>query len=178
MGFKSSAEHYGSIAIAIHWITAIAIASMLVTGTMAANSSDDIAKIGILRIHAIVGALVLALTLFRILWWWLADRKPRPPEGISRAQTLAAKWLHRGLYVLILAMASSGIATLVLSGANQLLFSGQTGPFPDLEGLVPRTVHGLLSRALIVIMAGHIGAALYHQFVRGDHLLSRMGLGR
>lgn len=178
MRLKSTAERYGAIAIAIHWITALAIFSMLISGTLAANSDDEIAKIGILRIHAIVGAVILTLTLFRIGWWWLADRQPLPPTGIPKAQTKAASWLHRGLYALILAMASSGIATLVLSGANHVIFGGLAGPLPDFEGLVPRTAHGLLSRVLMVFMAGHIGAALYHQFVRRDHLLARMGLGR
>jgi cytochrome b561 len=30
---------------------------------------------------------------------------------------------------------------------------------------------------LIALLAGHIGAALWHQFIRHDRLLARMGLG-
>lgn len=178
MELKSTPTRYGAVAIAVHWITALAILSMLISGTVAVNTADDLGKTGILRVHAIVGATILALTLFRIGWWWLADRKPRPVEGLPKVQSEASKWVHRAFYLLILAMASSGIATLVLSGANHVIFGGTVGPLPDFEGLVPRTVHGVISRVLLLALAGHIGAALYHQFIRHDHLLARMGIGR
>jgi cytochrome b561 len=39
-------------------------------------------------------------------------------------------------------------------------------------------VHGIVAKLLMLAIALHIGAALYHQFVRRDGLLSRMGFGR
>ncbi len=35
-----------------------------------------------------------------------------------------------------------------------------------------------MSKLLLALLAAHIGAALYHQFVRRDQLLARMGVGR
>jgi cytochrome b561 len=37
--------------------------------------------------------------------------------------------------------------------------------------------HGFMSRILLVLLVDHVGAALYHQFVRHDRLLGRMGVG-
>ena len=51
-------------------------------------------------------------------------------------------------------------------------------PLPDFSELIPRAAHGIMSRILLVLLAGHVGAALWHQVVRRDHLLARMGLGR
>jgi cytochrome b561 len=177
MALKSTTTRYGAVAIAIHWITALAILGMLVSGLVATNTVEDAAKTGILRIHTITGSAILALTLFRIVWWWLLDRKPADVVGMPKVQARASHWLHWTLYGVILVMASSGLATMVLSGANLIIFGGAAGALPDFEGLVPRTVHGLLSRVLIALLAGHIGAALYHQFISKDHLLARMGLG-
>ena len=177
MALKSTATRYGAVAITIHWVTALAIFGMLISGTVAANTADDAAETSILRVHAIIGVTILALTLARLMWWWLADKKPDDVAGMPAVQARASHWLHWTLYGVIIVMASSGLATLVLSGANQIIFGVATGPLPDFEGLVPRTVHGLLSRLLLALLAGHIGAALYHQFVRRDHLLARMGLG-
>lgn len=43
---------------------------------------------------------------------------------------------------------------------------------------MPRVAHGIMSRILLLLFVAHVGAALFHQFVRRDHLLARMGLGR
>lgn len=178
MPLKSTPSRYGAVAIAIHWLTAVAIIAMLVLGLVITRTADDSVRTGQLRIHAIVGVVILVLTLVRIVWWWFFDKKPADVPDMPHAQARASHWLHTTLYVVIIVMVSSGLATLVLSGANQIIFGAAAGPLPDFDGLVPRTVHGILSRVLIALLIGHIGAALYHQFGKRDHLLARMGLGR
>lgn len=178
MSLKSTPNRYGAVAITIHWLTAIAIIAMLVLGIVMTRTADDSVRTGQLRLHAIVGVTILVLTLLRIVWWWFFDKKPADVPDMPPVQAKASHWLHTALYLLILVMASSGLATLVLSGANQIIFGGAPGPLPDFDGLVPRTVHGVLSRVLIALLVGHIGAALYHQFGKRDHLLARMGIGR
>lgn len=177
MSLKSSPTRYGPVAIAIHWLTAIAIIAMLGTGLAAANSTNPQTEFSLLRGHAIMGSLVGLLTLFRIVWWLLFDRRPADAAGLSRGQALAAHVVHYGLYAVILVMVSSGIGTLVLTGANPQLFGAAPLPLPDFTLAPPFTVHGLLARLLIVLLIGHVGAALWHQFVRRDRLLARMGMG-
>ncbi|MEP7241985.1 MAG: cytochrome b/b6 domain-containing protein, partial [Devosia sp.] len=84
--------------------------------------------------------------------------------------------VHLSFYVLLILMASSGITTLILSGALPTILAG--GPVPDFSALIPRIAHGLMSRLLLLLFVVHVGAALYHQLIRRDHLLARMGLGR
>ena len=38
-------------------------------------------------------------------------------------------------------------------------------------------MHSLVALAIAVLLAAHIGAALYHQFVRKDGILTRMTSG-
>jgi len=178
MSLKSSPTRYGGVAIAIHWLTAIAILGMLASGLTAANSADEALRLTLLRGHAIMGSLIGILTLLRIVWWLFFDRRPADAAGLSRGQALASHVVHYGLYAIILVMVSSGIATVILSGAGAQLTGAAALPLPDFTLAPPFTVHGLLARVLIALLIGHIGAALWHQFIRRDRLLARMGLGR
>jgi len=47
----------------------------------------------------------------------------------------------------------------------------------DFSGHAARVAHGVLAKLLIALIAGHALAALYHQFIRKDGLLGRMGFG-
>ena len=175
MSLKSTPTRYGSVAITIHWVSAAAIIALLVSGTIMAGAVGE-AKRSILPIHATIGCLVLLLTLLRLAWWIWGDKRPQPVAGQPPMQQLAARIVHALLYAAIIVLGASGIATLALSGAVPALLSGAL--LPDFSGLLPRTTHGLVSKLMIALLALHIGAALFHQFIRRDRLLARMGLGR
>ncbi len=176
MALKSSATRYGSVPIAIHWTTAVLIVALFATGLLAAGQADPVAQLALVRVHVPLGIAVLLLTLLRIVWWWAIDRRPAPVAGQPALQQRAATAVHALLYVIVLALAASGIATLVLSGAMPAIIAGTT--LPPLEQLVPRLAHGVTSKLLLALLAAHVGAALWHQFVRHDRLLARMGVGR
>lgn len=174
MSLKSTPSRYGSIAILMHWTSALAVLLALGAGLVGANTADPLRQVGILRAHVLLGSLVLVLTLLRLLWWAVADRHPPLPADQPRWQQAAARAVHYATYAVILLLGSSGI-TMLLSGAIGDLLAGT--PIPDLSGLVPRIAHGLLGRLMLALLVAHIGAALYHQFVRRDHLFARMGIG-
>jgi cytochrome b561 len=173
MSIKSTATRYGSIAIALHWLSALAILMLFGTGLSAAAQADPAIEQMLVGIHVPIGLVVLLLTLARIGWWFF-DRRPAEPEG-GAVQKLAARLVHYALYAAILVLASSGIATLLLSGAVPALLAGT--PLPDFSDLLPRLVHGVASKLMLVLLAAHVGAALYHQLIRRDRLLARMGIG-
>lgn len=173
MPVKSTPTRYGSVAIAIHWSSALAIILTWMAGFSVANLS---ANPPVLVAHIILGTIVLLLTLLRIVWWVLADRHPAPPADDPAWQRVVANTVHVALYVLLILMASSGIVTLLLSGALPTILAG--GAVPDLSNLIPRIAHGIMSKLLLALFVIHVGAALYHQAIRRDHLLARMGVGR
>jgi len=174
MGLRSTATRYGAVAIAIHWVSALAVIALLISGTVMAGAVGE-AKRSILPIHATIGLLVLLLTLLRIVWWVWGDKRPGPVPNQPAMQRLAARIVHGLLYAGIIVLGASGIATLALSGAVPALLSG--APLPDFSGLLPRLTHGIVGKAMIALLVLHVGAALYHQFIRRDHLLGRMGIG-
>jgi cytochrome b561 len=175
MSLKSTPDKYGRVAVAIHWSSATAVILTWIAGFVVAEIAPPAQQAPILLAHIALGLIVFALTLLRIMWWAVADRHPGAPAGQPLWQVRTAQLVHLGLYVLLVLMASSGITTLILSGAVPVILSG--GPVPDFSALVPRIAHGLMSRILLALFVLHVGAALWHQVVKRDRLLARMGVG-
>lgn len=176
MRARSSPDRYGSVAISIHWITAAMIVLLFATGLAAAAQVDPAAKVALLRVHVPLGVSVLLLTLLRLAWWAVADRaRPPSPAGQPAWRKATARTVHLLLYAVVVATAASGIATVILSGALPAIYG--SAALPDLTTVLPRAAHGVLPRALLALLVLHIGAAIYHQFIRRDHIMARMGIG-
>ena len=173
MGLRSSTTRYGAIPASIHWLSALAVLLMLASGLVMDNADDLVPAI--LPFHVTLGLLVGVLTLFCIAWWVFFDTRPQPVAGMSKAQEWAARLVHLGLYVAIAVMVASGIAMLALTGAAPAVFGG--GVLPEFDDVPPYFMHGLMSRILIGLALGHIGAALFHQFIKRDGLIGRMRVG-
>lgn len=137
MSLKSSPTRFGAVAIAIHWLTALAILLMLISGLAAVNTVDAAVELNLLRAHATMGALVGVLTLLRIVWWLFFDRRPADAATLSRGQALASHLVHYALYAVVLVMVASGIATVLLSGAGAQLTGAALLPLPDFEAVLP-----------------------------------------
>ena len=170
---------YHTALVALHWLLALLLIVALSMGTFALktvpNSSPD--KIDALRGHMIAGGLILLLTLVRLAVR-LKTAHPAPAStGYALLDRLAPA-THWALYGLVLLMAGSGVAMSVLAGLPDIVFGG-VGSLPvNFDALPPRAVHGIVAKLLMLLIAMHIAAALYHQFVRRDGLLARMGFGR
>jgi cytochrome b561 len=171
MPLKSTHLRYGSIARALHWLTALAIIGLFATGQML-DSDDTTRKLTLLAVHVPLGLSVLVLTLARIAWWGLADT--RPASLATGWQDRAARVVHGAFYVLMLGMAISGMALMALSGAGEIVFGGAPGPLPDFHDYLPRIPHGIGSKLLLALVVVHVGAALYHHAIMRDATLQRM----
>ena len=162
---------YAKPRIAIHWLAAILIVFMLATGSLVlAELPNTAQKIGNLRIHMILGGLAGVLVLIRI-----GLRRIYPEPTIDAKEKLG-RIGHVLLNLVILFMAMSGMLLAFQSGALDAVLFGGVLP-EDFKSFTPRQVHGILSRVAMGLIAVHVLAALYHQFIVRDRLLSRMGLG-
>ncbi|MCC5955697.1 MAG: cytochrome b/b6 domain-containing protein [Natronohydrobacter sp.] len=172
---KSRPDRYGTVAISIHWLTALLVLLLLMTGFQAADTNDSLAKAALLRWHIPAAFLLLVLTLARLVWWLRFDVKPRPLA--QTWQTGLARFVHGAFYVVLLGMVASGIGMMVLSGAGPIVFGG-AGSMPDFHEVPPRVPHGLGARLLVGMVLLHAGAALFHQLVMRDGTLRRMWFRR
>ena len=171
---------YHPLLVSLHWLLAFLIALSLGMGMFSlqeiANSSPD--KIFALRVHIIAGVLILVLTLVRFVVRFSAPR-PEPASTNNNFLDRIAVITHYGLYLLVVLMAASGIALSIQAGLPAIVFGGSGAPLPESFAIyAPRFAHGVLATLLLALATLHVLAALYHQFVRRDGLLSRMWFGR
>ena len=70
MALKSTTSHYGTVAVTIHWMSALLIIALMGSGFRASGMEDPLAKVSILRLHLPLGIAILLLTFGRDGWWW------------------------------------------------------------------------------------------------------------
>ena len=173
MAIMSNANRYGNVAIALHWISGLAILLLVPLGFLM-QAVDQGSQVMLYRAHASLGLTALFLTLLRVVWWLAIDRRPAAVEGPGWQKKLA-KGVHVLFYVVLLVLGASGIGTMALSGAGEFIFERGVAPPPGIfDDVAPRMVHGLLARLLIVLLVLHIGAVVMHQFHKRDRTLARM----
>lgn len=159
---------YAKPQVAVHWLAAALIVFLLATGSLVlADLPNTVEKIGNLRIHMILGALAGLLVITRIV---MGRRLPASPALPGAALARAG---HIALNLLILLMAASGMVLALQSGAFDAIFGSGVLP-EDFKSFTPRTIHGFASRVAMGLIALHVLAALYHQFIARDGLLWRM----
>lgn len=160
-----------------HWVIALAVIGMLGFGLYLEFGTIDRDARGLLvGIHRSIGVLVLVFGLWRVLWR-LFQGFPAPVSRMPSWQETASKVAHWALLAGVLIMPLSGIAFTVFRGRPVDVFGWFSIPaqteIPWLAS-VASTTHGLVGKALVVLVALHIVAALKHHIVDRDATLSRM----
>jgi len=167
---------YTTIAIVLHWVLAVALIMSFSVGLYMADLPVTPQRVKLFNWHKWAGVTILALSLLRLLWR-LMHRPPAEPP-MPRWQQHAARWSHRALYVLFFAVPLAGWAYTSAAGFSVVWFG--VLPLPDFVSPdkalaeVLKSLHGALAWALAALVVIHVGAALKHQFIDRDNLLSRM----
>ena len=176
VSLRNTAEGYGWLAIASHWLMAAGVIFLLASGFyMGELSYVDPWYVLLPELHVGIGVGTLALLTIRLPLRVL-DRTPGMPG--SRVRLLAARSGHWLLYALTAAVLFSGYLFLSADGRPiQVfdLFHLPAVPWSiDQRDTLFARVHELGSWALVALTAGHALAACKHQFVDRDATLTRI----
>jgi len=181
MQFRNSAETWGVVARAFHWLIAVLVLAQFVIGSIAEEMKLTPAKLDLFVWHKSIGVTVLLLALLRLAWR-LGNPPPASPAGTPHWEGRLAAVAHWVLYALIFAVPLSG---WWVSDASRVPFKAFfLVPMPDFiatdRGLqeAAAEVHEVLTMTLLLVIVLHIGAALRHQFLLRDDVLRRMLTGR
>ncbi len=171
---------YSLTARALHWITAALVLTTIPLGVVIVNEWGGPLQDPLYDLHRSIGALLILVIMVRL--GYRLTHPPLPlPDDIPPAQRLAARATHWALYGLLVVQPFVGWAATSAYGAQIVVFGLFELP-PILSqdrALSDRlfVVHALIGAAIACLVAMHIGAALYHHFVRGDRVLMRMITG-
>jgi cytochrome b561 len=170
-------QRYTRTAMLLHWLIALLILCLLALGIYMAGLPLSPQKLKLYSYHKWAGITVLTLVLLRVLWR-LSHQPPPLPATQARWQQLAAHGGHIALYVLMLAAPLTGWLMSSALGFPVVWFG--VLPLPDLIGKdkelgeLLKLVHKFLNYSFLLLIAGHILAALKHQWFDRDGTLSRM----
>jgi cytochrome b561 len=160
----------------LHWLTVLLLCAAAGLGLYMTGLKLSPTKLALYSYHKWIGVVVFAVALARL---WLALRQPVPEHPAHWAwQAAAARVTHRALYLLLIAIPLSGWLMSSAKGFQTVFLS--VLPIPDLLAKDPALgdqlaiVHQSLNWLLLILVGGHVGAALGHHFVLRDGILLRM----
>lgn len=170
-------EGYGPTAKWLHWLTALAILTTIPLGIAMVNAAPGPTQNTLYDLHRSFGVTVLTLAAIR-LSVRLVRGAPTPHPSLGRLLRALSLTVHRALYVLIFLVPLLGWAGTSAFGAQITVFGLFVLPplLPKDEPLSETLLglHKLAAFTLAALATLHIGAGLWHGFVRRDGVLERM----
>ncbi len=159
-------KRYHPFLVTLHWLTLIL---MLGAGILS-EAGGDLP----INFHMIFGALLLVVMVARLIARFSTAR-PAPLDAGNSFFNKVGELTHLGLYFIAFFILGMGgliaynrnLFGYLLDNSAQITRAGFTGDIHHL-GFI-------LAMALILL---HVGAALYHQFILKDKILSRMWYGK
>lgn len=179
---RNTANGYGLVAIILHWVIALLFIGQLVLGLWMVRLTDQRLAFELIQWHKSFGFLILAMVIIRIAWWCFSFHPPLP-ENMSRLEKSLARVVHALLYGLMVLLPLTGWLLVSVSLLGIPTFAFNLLVIPDLP-VTPSdqaetfwgTAHLLLGYLAVVLVAGHVAAALFHHFWLRDGLLRRMAV--
>ena len=172
------AVRYRKIVMGIHWITAILVIMQVYIGfTFHDLPRGSEERAFVFGWHKTWGALILILALARLAVR-LLNPPPPYPSDYPKWKRFFAVWNHRLFYLLLLALPLTGLAA-VSGRAEGGWVPLQLGlRVPAIPGISPENefgdVHEVLVFVTLALVALHVSAALYNQFVDRGLVAGRM----
>ena len=178
MTLKNTAERWGPVSQAFHWIIVLLIVVLAIVGLTMGELPKTPKYFWVYTAHKSTGLLVLTLVIAR-LGWRLFAGKPEPVPGTPTWQERIATVTHWLLYGLILLMPISGWLYDSASGLRPFRWYGlfnvpKLSPPDEALRNLSHEVHEWGFWVLLALVVAHAGAAFYHHFFQRDATLTRM----
>ncbi|MBK7452852.1 MAG: cytochrome b [Anaerolineales bacterium] len=176
MSNQITPDRYHPIHVVLHWLVAIVTIFLLAVGLLVFPNTPNSQELQMLGMHKTAGMFLGLLMVGRLITRFVFKR-PAPADAGHPLLNLAGKVVHFLLYIGVFAIMFAGGSLSLAYGLDNILKG--IGTIPEDLFIYPQlSAHGNISYILIGLIAMHFGAALYHQFIRRDNLLSRMWFGK
>jgi cytochrome b561 len=173
----NTAERFGLVAKTLHWLTLALLIGAFTLAVSMVNMPFSPRKLEFYSWHKWVGVTIFLVAVVRLAWR-LANPVPQPPATTPSWQRRLAGLSHAALYAILIVMPVTG---WIMSSALNLpvVYLGLVhipSPFgvDRALGETMKIVHLSLAVALLLLVAIHALAALYHHLVLRDDVLRRM----
>lgn len=177
MNPASASSKYTGIARSLHWLMAVLILGLLALGLYMHELPLSPQKLQLYSWHKWAGVTVFLLVWLRLAWRITHPAPPLPASTPPLVRRIAGAG-HAALYLLMILIPLSGWLMSSAKGFQTVWFG--VVPIPDLlsrDAALGRSledVHEVLNQLLMITLGGHVLAALWHQFIRRDGVLTRI----
>ncbi len=176
-------QTYSLLARSLHWTMAILILAQVVFGKIMVFDGPEpnlwatlTEMFGLYDLHKLLGVTLFALVLLRLVNRIIRDVPPEDPN-LEPWQRAAATLVHAWIYLLLIVVPLLGWIGISLYPALTLFgmfdLPTLTGPNRAASESV-LIAHAFGAYILIALIFAHVGAALFHHFIRHDGTLRRM----
>lgn len=166
---KDKPEKYGIVSRMLHHVIALLMIFQFLKLFENWNDKQNPISQMLPPWHGSIGAILLALVAIRIIWALSQIRN-------RQSESFLAKAGHTLLYVFMFLAPVSAVCLMLGKGYGVKVFGTSIiaggNAIPSL--LPVGTLHGPISITLCVLVVGHVGMALYHQFIKKEKLLQKM----
>lgn len=160
----------------IHWLMAFILLVMLGFGQRFGTDLPDAERIFSLTGHSSLGVMVVMLLILRVLLR-VSGRARRPDHGLRGVQALLSQLVQGGLYLLMIYLPVTGALTARAHKLPVQPFGLSSISTPDpAQFEMMRFWHELGTKAFIVLLILHIGAAFLHRYLWRDGVMNSMSL--
>ena len=177
---KAPVEIYSGTARGLHWTTVLLVLIQVPVGLYMVyrgntlNVWDGLTN-ALYSSHKLLGVTILVIVLWRLVYRFTRGA-PADEPTIEPWQRIVSRLNHWGIYLLLVATPIAGYIGISLFPALNIFGIPLPGVVaPDKEAAKTAfAVHGILVLLLVLMIALHVGAALYHYLIRKDNVLGRM----
>ena len=170
-------QQYDPTTIALHWIVAATVVVQWLLGQGMHYFPKDW-KHPDRQIHVYIGTALTVVLLVRLIWRLTRGRRIVEPGSLM---TLAAKAMHVALYLVLFTILGLGLFAVWNKGGPYLGGLINIDPWGHAEKAARKAlsikvvgIHELLANILLGLAGLHAAAALVHQYILKDGVLSRM----
>ncbi len=197
---NNSVQRYNKVAVVLHLVVALCLFAMIGLGWFMSELPKDLPKAPAVdlfnlgfyslqlvepmsprsfyfNLHKSLGVTIFALILFRF-YWRLTHEVPAFPATMKEWEVKLAEYMHKGLYLLMLAVPTTGALMAVFSKYGIVWFGVRLVEGMNNEGLREafKEAHEVCVTLLAILIAVHVIAAIKHKVIDKDDVMQRMSL--
>lgn len=170
--------HYDLAYRILHWVLAALIFLMFFAILGFASVTTEEEHLTMLIGHSSMGTIISMLIVMRVLKRFV-KRDPTPKLDLPKSQHLAARTVQYGLYFMMLWVPVTGYLTARVHELPVMAFGSINYNVMHNEASFEllRQLHAGGIRVMMLLLVLHVGAALFHKFVKKDGVMASMTRG-
>ena len=165
-------QKYTKSTIWIHWVTTALIIISFALGKYV-EELEPVDKLGFLRIHAILGLIILLLSFFRSYIYFKSPRPPQLKTGSEFNDKLVI-WIHNIFYILLFIIPLTGIIALITTGYGDAISSGDINLIKPHEESIPLESHEILATTMMITLLLHVIGVIKHKILYKENTMKRI----